>query len=180
MKKQLIGTLVGAVILFVWQFLSWSLLPVHQSEYGHTPNQDKILEFLGQNLSEEGTYMLPVPPPGSSQEQQMALMESSAGKPWASISYHKSLNTAMGMNMFRGFVVDLLAVFLLMWLLSKFAHQSMQTSLQAALVVGIIGYLTIPYLNSIWFETNSLGHLVDAIVSWGLVGAWLGWWQGRG
>jgi len=45
--------------------------------------------------------------------------------------------------------------------------------------VGLIGYLTIPYLNSIWFETNSIGHLIDAFVSWGLVGIWLGWWLPR-
>jgi hypothetical protein len=30
MTKQIIGTVVGALILFIWQFLSWSLLPVHQ------------------------------------------------------------------------------------------------------------------------------------------------------
>jgi hypothetical protein len=47
---------------------------------------------------------------------------------------------------------------------------------QACVAVGIIGYLTIPYLNSVWFEGSSMGYLVDALVQWGLVGAWLGWW----
>lgn len=57
---------------------------------------------------------------------------------------------------------------------------SIATVVPKAWAIGIIGYLTIPYLYSIWFETNSLGHLVDALVSWGLVGAWLGWWLPRG
>ena len=32
MKKQLLATLVGGIILFVWQFLSWALIPIHKSE----------------------------------------------------------------------------------------------------------------------------------------------------
>ncbi|MCC7467273.1 MAG: hypothetical protein IT261_13425 [Saprospiraceae bacterium] len=176
MKKQLVATLVGGLILFVWQFLSWSMLPVHQSEYGYTANQDKIMEALNQSLTEEGTYMIPGVPPGASQEEAQTAMQAANGKPWASISYHKSMNTAMGMNMFRGFVVDLLSAFLLIWLLMKIPNLSLGTAMQASVAVGIIGYLTIPYLNSIWFETDSIGHLIDALVQWGLVGLWLGWY----
>jgi len=179
MKKQLVGTLVAALILFVWQFLSWSVLPTHKSEFTYTPNQDKIMEVLNQNLSEEGTYMMPGVAPGSSPEQEMAVMESGMGKPWASVSYHKSFSMDMGMNMFRGLVVDLLAAFLLIWLLLKVENLNLSTALQASVAVGVIGYLTIPYLNSIWFEGNTLGHLVDAIVPWSLVGLWLGWWLPR-
>ena len=83
------------------------------------------------------------------------------------------------MNMFRGFIVDLLAAWLLVWLLLRFETLNLTTAVQASVFVGIIGYLTIPYLNSIWFETDSLGHLVDAVVSWALVGIWLGWWLPR-
>jgi hypothetical protein len=155
------------------------VLPIHQSEYGYTPNQDKIMETLNQNLTEEGTYMVPGVPPGTPHEEAEAAMQGSVGKPWASISYHKSFNVNMGANMFRGFVVDLLAAWLLVWLLLRFETLNLPTALRASVTVGIIGYLTIPYLNSIWFENNSLGHLVDAIVSWALVGLWLGWWLPR-
>ncbi|MBC7778334.1 MAG: hypothetical protein H7246_23080, partial [Phycisphaerae bacterium] len=176
MKKQLIATLVGALILFIWQFLSWAAIPIHKSEYGYTPNQGKIMEALNQNLTEAGTYMLPGMPPGSTHEQEEAYMKENVGKPWASITYHKSMSGAMWMNMVRGFTVDLLAAFLLAWLLMKFQTLNMKTAVQSSIAVGIIGYLTIPYLYSIWFENNSLEYLVDAIVQWGLLGVWLGWW----
>jgi hypothetical protein len=179
MKKQLIATLVGGLILFIWQFLSWAAIPIHKDAYGYTLNQDKIMEALNQNLTEEGTYMLPMPPPGSSAAEQEAVMKNAEGKPWAHVSYHKSMNTAMGMNMFRGFVIDLLAAWLLVWLLMQSANLSMGTAVQTSLAVGIIGYLTIPYLNSIWFETGSMSHLIDAIGQWGIVGVWLGWWLPR-
>lgn len=179
MKKQLIATIVGGLILFVWQFLSWTMLQVHKSEFGHTPNQDKILEFLSQNLSDEGSYMLPMPPPGTPMDQEQKFMESYVGKPWAHIAYHKSMSMEMGTSMARGFAVDLLAAWLLVWLLLHFQQLNMRTTLQASIAVGIIGYLTIPYLNSVWFETSSIGYLIDAIVCWGLVGLWLGWWLPR-
>lgn len=179
MKKQIIATLVGGAILFIWQFLSWAAIPIHKSEYGYAPNQDKILEALGQNLTEEGTYMLPMVPPGTSHEEAQASMEARAGKPWATVTYHKSMSTEMGMNMVRGFAIDLVSAWLLVWLLMKFQNLNMMSALQSSVAVGVIGYLTIPYLHSIWFETNSIEYLIDAIVQWGIVGAWLGWWLPR-
>jgi len=180
MKTQLIATIVGALILFIWQFLSWSLLPVHQSEFQYTPNQDAIIEALSQHLDEGGTYMIPTVPPGTSMEREQELMKQYEGKPWASITYHKSFSMAMGMNLVRGFATDLVAAFLLVWLLMKFQTRNMTTTLLASISVGLIGYLTIPYLNSIWFETSSIGYLIDAVVQWGLVGVWLGWFLNRG
>lgn len=177
--KQLIGTAVAGLILFVWQFLSWSLLPLHQSEMAYAPNQDKIMEALNQQITTPGTYFLPNMPPGASQEEQKAYMERSAGKPWAIVSYHQSMEMSMSMNMLRAFAADLLAAFLLIWLLGKMSNPGSQTALLSAVAVGGITYLTFPYLNSIWFKSNSLGHLADAIVPWALVGLWLGWWMNR-
>lgn len=178
MKNQIIATLVAAIILFFWQFLSWTLLNVHGNQFNYSEQQDSIMQVLSQHLK-EGTYMMPHPKPGSSQEEQEAFMQAYANKPWASITYHESFNTNMGMNMFRGFVVDIVAAFLLIWLLLQFRNLNFTTALLASLAVGGIGYLTIPYLNRIWFQTDSFGYLIDCFVQWGLVGAWLGWWLTR-
>ena len=179
MKKQLIATIVGGIILFVWQFLSWSLLNIHAAEYQYTPNQDKIIEFLSQNLNADGGYMIPQAAPGSTDEERQAVMENAMGKPWATINYHKSMDMSMSMNMIRGFAVDLVAAFLLVWLLLRFAHLDFKTTFMAALAVGFTGYLTIPYLNSVWFEASSIGSLIDTVAQWGLLGVWLGWWLNR-
>jgi hypothetical protein len=180
MTKQITAVLVAAILIFLWQFLSWSMLGVHQSEFKYTANQDKILEFLAETLDEEGSYMLPGVPPGTAMDQEQAMMKPYEGKPWAHISYHKSMSMAMGMNLVRGFAADLLAAYLLVWLLMKIETRSLSTILSCSLAVGLVGYLTIPYLNSIWFETSSLGYLIDAVVQWGVVGLWLGWWLPRG
>jgi len=178
MKKQLIATLVAALLIFIWQFLSWSALSIHGSEAQYTDKQDAIMQVLSQNLK-SGSYHMPSPAPSATAEEQQAAMQSMMGKPWATINYHESFEMNMGMNLLRGFVIDLLAAFLLVWLFGKMATPSFQTILLSSLAVGFIGYFTIPYLYSIWFETNTWGYLIDAVVQWGLVGVWLGWFLNR-
>ena len=177
--KMIVGALVGGLLVFIWQFLSWTMLNMHGSQQKYTPNQDSILNFLSTQLTEDGTYFLTNAAPGATQEDQQKLMESSAGKHWAQISYHKTMNMAMGMNMVRGYLVDVFAVMLLIWLLLKIPELSFQTAIISSIVVGVIGYLTTEYTNSIWFENNSVPDLIDAIVSWAICGTWLGYYLKR-
>jgi hypothetical protein len=178
MKKTIVGTLVAAIILFMWQFLSWSILNIHGVENTYTPNQDKIINFLEQNL-EEGSYFLPTMPPDTSPEEKAEMMKSVEGKPWATVVYHDAYHDTMGMNMFRGFVANLLIAFLLCWILMRMKDLTLASGLLTSLFIGFIGYMIITYIHTIWFETYSLGYLIDTIVQFGLVGLWLGWWLSR-
>ncbi len=179
MKKQIIATVVAAIIIFIWQFLSWSVLQVHKAEFQHTEHQDAIMEALSQFNLKDGSYYMPNVAPGASMEEEQAFMEQQMGKPWAMLEYHNAMEANMGMNMFRGFVTDLVAAFLLIWLLMKMQNLTLSTTFLSSLAVGAIAYLTIPYLNSIWFETNTIGYVIDMVVQWGLVGLWLGWFLTR-
>ena len=177
MKNQLIGALVASIILFVWQFLSWSpILNVHSSQMQYTPSQDTILQALNEAGLSEGQYFIPRAPETAPEAESNAYMNERVGKPWAMVSYHSSMSGDMSMNMIRGWVVDFIAAFLLCWLLLKMAKLDFKTSILSSLAVGLIGYFTINYLDSIWFEGNSIPYLIDAVVQWGLVGLWLGWW----
>jgi hypothetical protein len=175
MKKLLIAALVGGIILFIWQFLSWTVLGLHANMQSYTPKQDEILKVLGDNL-EEGFYFLPTVPPGTSFEESNKQMESASGKPWAQVFYHKSMNTNMSLNMVRGALVDILAVLMLTWILLKMGNPSAKTIVLSSLAVGFIGYLTGIYTSAIWFEYKTLSDLLDTFVSWGLIGVWLAWW----
>jgi len=176
MKKLIIGALVGGLILFIWQFISWNFL--HNSQIQHATNQDEILEMLEGKL-EPGQYMLPRMPEGMPMEEGEKYVEPYLGKRWMQISYHDKLEMSMGMNMLRGFVIDFVSVFLLCWVLGRFREIDVKSAVMSSVAVGLIGYFTISYLNSIWFETNSIPDLIDAIVPWALTGAWLGWWLNR-
>ncbi|MEZ4895046.1 MAG: hypothetical protein R2778_18775 [Saprospiraceae bacterium] len=81
MNKQLIASFVGGLIIFIWQFFSWSILPTHKAEFGYTANQDSIMQTLNRYLSEDGGYFLPGVPPGTSQEEAQAMMEKMSTSP---------------------------------------------------------------------------------------------------
>jgi len=144
----------------------------------YTANQDAVMEALNQNL-EEGTYYLPSVPKGTSPDESAKAMEANNGKPWATIAYHEALESNMGLNMFRGWAVNFISVWLLCWILLKFANLSFTNVLMTSLAVGLIGYFTVNYLNSIWFQENTIPDLIDMFINWGLVGVWLGWWLRR-
>ena len=176
--KTIIGALVGAILLFIWQFISWGAVNFHADEQRYSVHQDSIVSFLSDKL-EEGTYFLPNVPPGADKATMEKYMQEYGGKPWAIISYHKSMETSMTMNMIRAFVADLLAVIFLIMVLVQIRDLNFMKSFCFAITIGLIGFLTVTYLNTIWFKNPALDDLIDVLVSWGLVGAWLGWWLPR-
>ena len=172
MKNQLIATLVGGLLLFIWQFLANGPLNIHGSQNLYTPNQDAIIEVLSANL-EDGQYFIPR---AATNAENQAFMQEQIGKPWAVVNYHSALKDNFTMMLIRTFIIDLVAVFLLCWLFGKMASLNMATCLMGSLVVGLIGYVMNPYLSSVWYGSPSIPDLIDTVVGWGLVGAWLGWW----
>jgi len=136
MKKLIIGALVGGIISFGWQTLSWTALELHRSANQYTPQQDTILQFLNSQMTRDGDYFLPTYPDGASQEEQSRLMSETQGKPWAKISYHKAWDGSMMANIIRGFLVNILMVGFLMWILMKIPSPSFVTILIACLLPG--------------------------------------------
>ncbi len=180
MNKALIGSLVGGLILFMWQFMSWTKLDIHGSEMAYSPQQEQILECLASSGLEDGTYYMPNVAPEASPEEQEAAWKEAMGKPWATLHYQSSSENTMVMNMVRGLIIDVLAVYILCFLLMGRNDLTKQKVIISSIMIGLIGYLTISYLNTIWFKTNSVGYLIDTVVQWGLCGVWLSWWLTRG
>jgi hypothetical protein len=180
MKKLIIGSLVGGLILFVWQFFSWTISSLHTNAYQYTPNQHAIMQTLSTQLTKDGGYMVPSLPEGASMEEQEKFMEACKGKPWAVISWHQSNDANMGMNIVRGLIVDLLIVAFFCSILTRIHNLNFVSILIASLFTGMIVFLNVPYTNHIWFQSHDLlGYFVDLIVGWGLLGVWLGWYYGR-
>lgn len=175
MKKIIISAIVGGLILFIWQFISWNPAGIHKSMQEYAPNQKIILDFLSENM-EEGFYLLPLAEPG---EDPQEAARKSMGKPWAQIYYHEAMQDNMVSNISRGLIIDILIVGLLAWLLTKMAEQSFKNALILSLVVGMIGFLSISYTNSIWFGHRAIGDLIDTLIAWTLVGSWLGWYMNK-
>ena len=46
MKKQIIGALVGGLLIFFWQTLSHVAFNLHEPVQRYTANQDSVLSYL--------------------------------------------------------------------------------------------------------------------------------------
>jgi hypothetical protein len=179
MKKWLIGSLVGAIIIFAWQFASWSFLGIHDKAMKYTASQDAIMNVLNSSNLEDAMYMLPSAPTKKAQQEMMKTME---GKSWASIIYHKSFEEKMPMRLIRGFLVCFVLVLLLVIVLTKGGLPGFSGFFTGSLAVGVFTFLWGPYMGHIWFDLPwhmIRGDIIDAIVAWGLCGIWLGWWMNK-
>ena len=184
MKKTIIGSLVGPIIIFLWQFLSFAAVNLHKPAQQYTEKQEAIMSFLNNQGLQEGGYFMPGLPETATRAEMEAAMKATDGKPWARIEYHNKAenNTnAMIMNMIRGLLVNIVIVFLFCWLVGKINNPGFGTILGGALAVGMIGFLNQPYTLFIWYKSFDIwANFLDAVVMWGLAGIWLAWWLRRG
>jgi len=87
MKKSLLFALIGGIILFVWQFISFAMPNFHKTAMEYTPSQDEVLAAIKESGLKEGMYMLGQPDPELTNEEYNAAMEKYEGKPWAILNY---------------------------------------------------------------------------------------------
>ncbi len=181
MKKTIIGAIVGGLLIFICQTLSWTVLDLHRSAQDYTPKQDTIMHFLSSVIDKEGGYLLPGMPKGTSFDDANKAGLKGMGKPWAFIEYHSSYTLSMNdmyMNMVRGLLSTMFMVWLVCWIISKFSKPSFGNIFLACLFIGLVVYINVPYNSFIWYKIfDSRAYLHDSILGWGVCGLWLGWWM---
>ncbi len=180
MKKSIIAAIVGGIIVFAWQFLSWTVLNMHRSANGYTPNNVALMSAIETNLDKEGGYVLPGLPDNATREDHEKLMKEANGKPWATVQYHKSMVStpaSMFKNMARGLVVDMVMVWLFCWILGKMNMAGFGTIFMASICMGFITFFNTAYTGHIWFKFfDVMAYFADSMISWGVCGLWLGWY----
>lgn len=180
MIKLLVGALVGGILLFAWQTLSWTVLDLHGKEYQKHTNQEAILSYLDGQFASDGQYYLPSADKNATMKEHEEMMKNMEGKPWAVISYHKAYKNDMMSNVIRGLLACLVAALFACWVLMKSSKSSFFSTFISCLLIGLAGYLFFPYTGVIWFKNSGADtFLIDTIISWGLCGVWLGWWLNR-
>lgn len=182
MKKIIIGSFVGAILLFAWLSLSWTVMGIHNKTLKHTAAQETLLNQISSSITEEGQYLLPRLPDGASSTEMEAFAKNNEGKPWAIVSYHKSYKGDMVMPMVRGFLICLVCMWLCCLVIGKMADKRFYNGFTTALTFGIVSFLFVWYMGHNWMSIGwevLTGELIDSIAGWGLAGIWLGWWYGR-
>ncbi|MCH8902956.1 MAG: hypothetical protein IIA45_03460 [Bacteroidetes bacterium] len=185
MKKLIIGALVGMVILFVWGFLSWVLLPLHHHSLKYTPQQDDIMSTLNEGMEEEGLFVLP-----SVVDRDIKLFDKEyktksaklrkemKGKPYAMIIYGREFVGETPMTFIYSLLFQFFAVFVAGLFLSL-AGGSLTSGFQRWWLVMLFPLMItleahMVSWNWMMFPWHYIkGMVLDTFVSWALVGVWL-------
>ena len=56
MKKILLGSIVGGLLIFIWQTLSWMVLDLHAKAHSYTDKEVAIMNVLNSELTVEGQF----------------------------------------------------------------------------------------------------------------------------
>jgi hypothetical protein len=174
MKKAILFALLGGIILFAWQFVSWAMPNFHQKAQEYTPLQNEILQALTDSGLKQGMYVLGQPDPKLSGPEYEAEMKNFEGKPWAVLNYREKNDSGMAMNMIRGFIMMVLVSLIFFWLVRQQKDPTLMKRILLGLGIGLIGFMFIPYTNYIWFKSPDIwAYLLDGFAPWVILG-WLG------
>ena len=190
MKKFIIASLVGALIIFIYSSLSWMMSPVHMHTFRYAPKQDSIMNALNKLMPGPGAYMMPLADnrkvgmfDSKYREEEETNMKAMVGKPSAVIFY--TVGKAMNpMQVIKGFLLNLFTVIFAV-ILFAMAKDKLNTFFMRWWMFIVIGFIVA--FNSHLLEWNWMGYpwhyikgfVIDTIMEWGLCGAWLAWYLGR-
>jgi hypothetical protein len=182
MKTQVIGGLVGGVILFVWGALVWDVFPLHSSWMKTAANEDSILAVMKESMGPQGVYLLPAMPVKSGRTPEEL---KTAEKEWARkveagpnvlVVYHPAGMSSMeSVQMIAGLLISCLSAFVASWLLARSTafNEGYLARVAFCGVLGVFISLVTHLANFNWFGypgDYTTAMILDSVGGWVLAG----------
>ncbi len=183
MKRIILGGIVGGIILWVWGFVAWVVLPLHLGSMKAVPGESVLVESLNRTLPEKGVYVIPwMPaetsglPPGKLEEATNEYTEKLRSGPVSMIFYDPAgKDPFMTGQMITGLFIFIFAASIVSWLLARSTAVA-GSYLSGVIFCGMIGVLIAVGTHlSDWnwmgfpFDWSS-AMMLDSVVAWLLAG----------
>ncbi|MCI0539537.1 MAG: hypothetical protein L0Z50_30370 [Verrucomicrobiales bacterium] len=161
MKKFILGSVIGAVVLFFWGFIFWGTNPLPYSVLFRPKDEAQLGAMLREQLPSSGTYVLPHP-----SDPPETLQKLSLDGPIAMIHLRHEGRSPMEPRVFafgflHGFAV-VLTIGMLMTIALP-ALPSYSARVRFATLFGIASALFVHAGSVIWMNEGRAWHLVNAI-----------------
>lgn len=115
MKRILVAGVLGGIVLYLWGWISWAVLPWHNSTMPDLPNEDAVMEVMKNSITQTGVYQFP----GMMKANEPAWMEKFQRGPSGTLFYTAEGRNPMAASTFVvGFILALIEALLAAWLLS--------------------------------------------------------------
>jgi hypothetical protein len=180
-----IAALFGAIVIFLWQFVSHMLLPIGEMGFRAPQNESAVLQAASSGLPDSGMYLLPYLSPEK-------MNDAAAMQDWTErarknpslfvvVSPPNTITANMTPELIGQFIIDLLGALLVAFLLAA-TTWSFGMRVLGALAFGVFGWLLdiVPMWNWYKFPADFMvGNLLDQGIGWLLAGIVIAWWLGR-
>jgi len=179
MKKKITTLIIGTLILFVWNAVSWMVLPFHSNSLKNIPESAFDNKTLKEKLPEDGIYHYPGLPENNSSESINQIQEKLNEGPRITFMAYKNGSTELfeiktfGLNL----IFNFLTVWLLFFIVNNQRDKSLSKILLITLSIGlIIGFASdFPQMNWFMFPLNyTLPNVFDHLIAFSLLGLFLG------
>lgn len=182
MKNQLLGGIIGGVILFLWGALVWIALPLHTAWMKVPSNETAVLAAMKESMGPPGVYYLPAMPARENRtpEEYQALAQEQQRKmeagPAAMVVFQPNgMPSASAARMLFGLVISFLSAFLASWLLARSTAFNAGYLARVAFcgVLGVFLSVAIHLVNYNWMGypgDYTVAMIVDAVGGWIVAG----------
>jgi hypothetical protein len=177
---MVMAAIIGAVIVFAWGFLAWTVLPFHETTMHAVPDDDAIVTALEGYLPESGVYYYPPMPEeaeGLPEDQQKPIIDAWTARqeagPVGMIFYRAEGVTPMDpIVMARGFGIDFVAALLVAGMLAAGVRGYVRR-LGVVIVAGAFASLTSYMALWNWMHVDTHYAVMmsfDLVIGWALAG----------
>lgn len=168
MNTYIKAGLLGGIILFVWSFISWMLLPWHTVTLNNFKDEKVVAESISANVSQSGMYLMP-----AHMDKQQANSDTTK-RPFVFASVRtEGMPVSMNISMLLSLITQVIAAIFVAWLLSKTRglnyYQRVVFVVIFALAAGVV--TEIPYWNWFGFDPYyTLVSIADLLIGWFFAG----------
>jgi hypothetical protein len=180
MSRTILAGFLGALVLFFWGFLSWTVLPFHSQTTHALPNEDVVASALKAGNAESGTYR--IPGIGNSEATKKVEMEKMKVGPIAWIHYRQEGYGEMDMMyLLKGFLLLFISATIAASLLGKLSWSLASKYGARVRFIMMLGFfLAIAGRLGDWaflgYSTAfSLNLVADDVIGWTLAGLVIAW-----
>ncbi len=171
MFKVLVAAILGGIIFFAWNSLSWIVLSWHQQTINHFEHEEVVAESLNSNIDKAGIYLIPnIDHKPDSDDMDTTTSNS----PFTFISYQPSgMVRSMEDSMKFALINSILISILIVMLLSCTSDLGYMARVFFVTMTGMVGALLGHVPNWIWwgFDANyTIVMIADVLIGWFLAG----------
>lgn len=163
MKKYMLAVALSGVVLFLWGFFSWAVMPWHFMVANEFASEQAVAQVLKDNAPIVGVYYLP-----------FAEADLKAGETSAFVNVlPNGSETNRGKQMGKALLGQMMSAFLVLLLLRSTSGLDYMQRVGFVALLGLtVGFVShFPYWN--WFGFSGayvLVTIVDSLIAWTLAG----------